>query len=221
MKLQIALLSIALTSIASAQFTNRISVLDGSGTLSSGGTYTNISAAGQPGGISTSDGGTYVNQAGFLNTFFIKGGLDTDGDGILDEADLDNDNDDLRDATEIAGSAFSPATGSGVNLSDTDGDGMNDGRESLDGSDPTDASATFELVQIASTGAVGSVTWLARGNNEKTYVVKASSRSYAQPSQVIFSNTVAGGTAPWYQVTNTFSDGVTTNGRYYSVEVVP
>ena len=105
-----------------------------------------------------------------------------------------------------------------MNSSDTDGDGMNDGRESLDGSDPTDNNATFELVQIASTGAV---TWLARGNNEKTYVVKASSRSYAQPSEVLFSNTVAGGSAPWYQVTNTFSDNVTTNGRYYSVEVVP
>ena len=218
MKLKIAFLWIAVASAAYGQFTNKSSVLDSSGTISTGGTYTNISAAGQPGGISTSDGGTYVNQAGFLNSFFIKGGLDTDSDGILDEADLDNDNDDLRDATEIAGSAFSPATGSGVNSSDTDGDGMNDGRESLDGSDPTDNNATFELVQIASTGAV---TWLARGNNEKTYVVKASSRSYAQPSEVLFSNTVAGGSAPWYQVTNTFSDNVTTNGRYYSVEVVP
>lgn len=221
MKLKIAFLWIAVASASYGQFTNKSSVLDGSGTLSTGGTYTNISAAGQPGGISTSEGGTYVNQAGFLNTFFIKGNLDTDGDGILDEADQDNDNDDLRDATEIAGSAFSPATGSGVNSSDTDGDGMNDGREALDGSDPTDANATFELVQIVNTGAVGSVTWLARGNNEKKYMVKASSRSYAQPSEVIFSNTVAGGSAPWYQVTNTFSDSVTTNGRYYSVEVVP
>ena len=218
MKVHILLASFAVASAASAQYTNKSSVLDGSGTTSSGGTYTNISAAGQPGGISTSDGGTYVNQAGFLNTFFVKGTLDTDNDGILDEADLDNDNDDLRDATEIAGTAFTPSTLSGVNASDSDSDGMNDGRESINGTDPTDANATFELVQVAGTGAV---TWIARGNNQKTYVVKAASGSYAQPSQVLFSNTVAGGSAPWYQVTNTFSDGVVTNGRYYSVQVVP
>ena len=210
-----------MSTAAFAQYTNTSSVLDGSGTLSSGGTYTNISAAGQPGGISVSDGGTYVNQAGFLNTYFVKGGLDTDGDGLADEADLDNDNDGLRDATEITGTAFSPATVSGVNSSDSDSDGMNDGRESLDGTDPTDANATFELVRILNTGAVGSVTWLARGNNERTYVVKASSSSYTQPSQVLFSNSVAGGTAPWYQVTNSISDNVGTNSRYYAIEVVP
>ena len=217
-----SLLILALTAMtASAQYTNASSVLDGSGTTSTGGTYTNISAAGQPGGISVSDGGTYVNQAGFLNTFFIKSGLDTDGDGVADEADLDNDNDDLRDTSEIAGTAFTPATGSGVNTSDSDNDGMNDGRESVGGTDPTDANSSFELVRVLNTGAVGSVTWLARGNNEKTYVVKASGPSYTQPNQVIFSNSVAGGTAPWYQVTNTVSDNFATNGRYYAIEVVP
>ncbi|MFH0907733.1 MAG: thrombospondin type 3 repeat-containing protein [bacterium] len=220
MKFKFLLASLLLTSAASAQYTNTSSVLDGSGTISTGGTYINISAAGQPGGISVSDGDTYVNQAGFLNTFFAQGSLDTDGDGIPDEADLDNDNDGLRDATEIAGTAFSPATGSGVNTSDSDGDGMNDGREALAGSDPTDANAAFELVRILNTGAVGNVTWLARGNNERTYVVKASSSSYSQPSQVLFSNSIAGGSGPWYQVTNSVTDDIVTNGRFYAVEVV-
>lgn len=84
-------LSVALAGVVSAQFTNRSSVLDGSGTIASGGVFTNLSAAGQPGGIAVSSGGSFVNQAGFLNTFFLKPGLDTDRDGIADEADLDND----------------------------------------------------------------------------------------------------------------------------------
>ncbi|HEY8239962.1 MAG TPA: thrombospondin type 3 repeat-containing protein [Kiritimatiellia bacterium] len=208
-------------STATAQFTNKSSVLDGSGTTSTGGSFTNISAAGQPGGISQSDGGTYVNQAGFLNTFFVKGALDTDGDGIQDEADLDNDNDDLRDTTEIAGSAFTPATGSGVNTSDSDGDGMTDGRESRGGTDPTDANNSFELVRIAhpSFSVTSAVSFIARGNNERTYVVKAANSSYTQPNVVLFSNTIAGGTGPWFQTTNVLIDTTTTNGRYYSVEV--
>jgi hypothetical protein len=206
---------------ASAQFTNKSSVLDGSGTTSSGGTFTNISAAGQPGGISQSDGGTFVNQAGFLNTFFIKGALDTDGDGIQDEADLDNDNDDLRDTTEIAGTAFTPNTLSGVNSTDTDSDGMSDGREARGGTDPTDANNAFELIRVAhvQNTATGLVSFVARGNNERTYVIKAANDGFTQPSQVLFSNSVAGGTGPWFQTTNTLVDTTTTNARYYSVEV--
>ncbi len=209
-----------LSSSAFAQFTNRSSVLDGSGTTATGGGYTNLSAAGQPGGISVSDGGAFVNQAGFLNTFFIRGGLDTDGDGLADEADLDNDNDGLRDTTEIAGSAFTPATITPVNSSDSDSDGMNDGREALDGSDPTDPNASFEFLTISNAPA-GTIAFVARGNNEKKYVVKASTTTYSQPTEVLFSNTVAGGTAPWYQVTNAIVDSVVTNGRYYSVEISP
>ena len=125
-------------------YTNTSSVLDGSGTMSSGGSFTNISAAGQPGGISVSSGGTYVNQAGFLNTFSIKPGLDTDGDGVADELDQDNDNDKLADTAEVAGSGFSPTAPTLVNIADTDGDGVMDATvvdEDLDGE--FDA-ATFE-----------------------------------------------------------------------------
>lgn len=65
-----------------AQFALKSSVLDGSGSTSSGGGMTNLSAAGQPGGIAESSGGGFVNQAGFLHTFFMRPGLDTDGDGL-------------------------------------------------------------------------------------------------------------------------------------------
>ncbi len=59
-----------------AQYTNRSSVLDRAGSESSGGGYTNQGAGGQPGGIQESTGGSLVNQAGFLQTFILKPGLD-------------------------------------------------------------------------------------------------------------------------------------------------
>jgi hypothetical protein len=210
---------LAAANTSHAQFSNKSSVLDGSGTTSTGGTYTNLSAAGQPGGIAQSSGGGFVNQAGFLNTFFVKGSLDTDGDGLADEADIDNDNDDLQDGAELAGSAFTPATASGVNTADSDSDGMSDGREARGGTDPTNADNAFELVRIQTNGSTRTISFVARGNNERTYVVKAADSSYAQPTQVLFSNTIAGGTAPWYQVTNTLVDATASDARYYSVEV--
>ena len=206
---------------ASAQYTNRSSVLDGSGTLSSGGTYTNISAAGQPGGIAVSSQGAYVNQAGFLNTFFLRGGLDTDGDGVPDEADQDNDGDTLADATEIGGSSFDPTTSTDVNNPDSDNDGMNDGSESVAGTDPTDENALLEIVYITNSVGGRTVGWTARGNNQRLYRVRTANNSYTMPdtSNVIFSNTVSGGTYPWYLVTNAITDATATNAEFFAVDV--
>ena len=82
-------------------------VLDASGDYSSQGSKSNISASGQPGGISVSDNGQVVNYAGFLNTFSLQPTLDTDSDGLGDEVDSDNDNDDLGDLAELLGTGFS------------------------------------------------------------------------------------------------------------------
>ena len=213
--------SLILTNVAFAQFTNKSSVLDGSGTISTGGTYTNISAAGQPGGIAVSSQGTYVNQAGFLQTFFINGSLDTDGDGLADEADLDNDSDGLADSTEISGGSFSPGTVTEVNIADTDGDGLNDGSEATAGTDPTDENAVLEIVSITNTAGGRNVSWVARGNNQRTYRLRATDNSYTTPdtSDIVYSNTVAGGSAPWYVVTNTITVASSTNAEFFVVDV--
>lgn len=213
----IATLATALT--ASAQYTNLSSVLDGSGTLASGGGYTNISAAGQPGGIAVSASGGYVNFAGFLNTFVIKSSLDTDGDGITDENDLDNDNDGLADATEIGGGAFNPVTTTLVNTKDTDGDGMSDGQESVAGTDPFDPNAFLRITRIFPS-AGQNVGWLARSN--KTYNVYYSDNSYAFPTNLLGTYPATGfANAPWYSLTNTVVDGSATNARFYAVEAQP
>ena len=202
-------------------YTNTSSVLDGSGTMSSGGSFTNISAAGQPGGISVSSGGTYVNQAGFLNTFSIKPGLDTDGDGVADELDQDNDNDKLADTAEVAGSGFSPTAPTLVNIADTDGDGVMDGFEATAGTDPNNASAFLKLVAISNSVGGKGVAWLARGNNQKTYIVRARPQLTSTVSTVVFSNTVAGGLSPWFAVTTAVAHASASNTLFYAVEVLP
>lgn len=219
MKKLLLMIGFAAGLTAEAQYTNRSSVLDGSGTLSSGGGYTNISAAGQPGGIAVSAHGGYVNFAGFLNTFVIKSGLDSDGDGIADENDQDNDNDGLADATEIGGGAFNPVTGTQVNIKDSDGDGVSDGQESVSGTDPLDPNAFLRITRIFPS-AGQNVGWLARSN--KTYKIYYSENSYTYPTNLL-TTTLANGfaNAPWYSFTNTIVDGATTNARFYAVEAQP
>ena len=202
---------------ASAQYTNTSSVLDGSGTVSSNGSLANISASGQPGGISQSSASGYVNQAGFLNTFFLKPGL-LSVHGIPVEIDPDNDGDNLTDVQEITGSAFNPATPTDPNNPSTSGGGMTDGQKAIAGVNPTDGSV-FRITTIGNGAGQTLVTWVAHGNNERTYVVKATTNAMQDYASVIYSNTIAGGTFPWYVTTNTISDVLPPGSRFYSVTV--
>ena len=206
---------------AGAQFTNRSSVLDGSGTISSGGSYTNISAAGQPGGIAVSSGGSYVSQAGCLNTFNLKPSLDTDGDGLVDEVDMDNDNDQLTDATELNGSGFAPISPTGVNVADTDGDGTSDGAEAVAGTNPTNANSLLEIVAITNAAGARFVSWQARGNNQKTYIVRGADTAFGPYNTIVFSNTVAGGLSPWFETLGNVTDPAAATNRFFAVEVLP
>lgn len=215
----IGCLLLASAAVGFAQFTLTSSVLDGSGAVASGGSYTNSSAAGQPGGIAESSGGEWIHQAGFLQTFFLKPGLDTDGDGLADEADRDNDADGLADASESTGATFSPATPTLINVADTDSDGMPDGDEAVAGTDPTDPVARLELVRIAR-GAHADVSWRARSN--KTYRVLYAA-SPAQPLTNELALVTAGGPSspPWHALTNTVTDAGASASRVYAVEVQP
>jgi hypothetical protein len=217
---RVLVLLLAVATYAQAQYSNRSSVLDSSGTTSAGGSFTNVSASGQPGGITTSSGGGYVHQAGFLNTFSLKPGLDTDGDGLADEVDQDNDNDQLADATEIGGEAFTPASATLVNVADTDGDGQLDGWEAVAGTDPNNINALLELIAISNSVSGRGLAWLARGNNEKTYVVRATMDPRQPYASVVFSNTVAGGAAPWFAVTSAIAHATASNVQFYAVEVL-
>ena len=221
MRMHILLGALLCAMTAGAQYTNRSSVLDGSGTRSSGGSLTNLSAAGQPGGIAESSGGGYVNQAGFLNTFSLKPSLDTDGDGLADEVDMDNDNDLLADAVELAGSAFSPVSPTGLNVVDTDGDGVSDSAESVAGTNPTNANAFLEILAITNAAGARSVTWQARGGNQKTYIVRGANTAFGPYTTIVFSNTVAGGLSPWFETVGNATDPAVDSNRFFAVEVLP
>ena len=213
----IILLAGALRSFA--QYTNTSDVLDGSGTRSAGGAYVNVSAAGQPGGIGSSAGGAYLNQAGFLNTFLLKPGS-LGAHGIPVELDPDNDGDALSDEIEITGAAFNPTTPTDPNSRSTSG-GMSDGEKAIAGVNPLDPNAEFRILSLTNSAGAPRIAWRARGNGERTYVVYSRTSEFASATSVVFSNTVAGGTAPWYVITNGVADAATTNAGFYSVSVQP
>jgi hypothetical protein len=144
--------------------------------------------------------------------------LDTDGDGLADELDQDNDNDGLADATEIGGNSFSPVTPTAVNVVDTDGDGISDGAEAVAGTDPTDINALLEIIRI-NQAAGQDVGWIARGG--KTYVIRASTNLLTGSYAAISTNTAVGGTAPWFVVTNAVVDASSVEAEFYAVEVLP
>lgn len=222
MKTKVAVFILALggSMTVPAQYTNSSSVLDGSGSLASGGTYTNISAAGQPGGIAAATGGGYVNQAGFLNSFCLKPALDADRDGLPDEADTDNDNDGLLDETEMAGTSFNPATATDLNLADSDGDGAPDGAEAVAGTNPQDINAMLEILRIARS-SVADISWVARSN--KTYNIVYAATPMQPVTNVLATVTASGfASPPWYVLTNTIADvsGAVTS-RVYGIAVVP
>lgn len=204
-----------------AQTSTLSSVADVAGTRTTGAGCTNLSAVGQPGGISVSSGGGYVNRAGFLNTFILRPGLDMDADGLADELDVDNDGDGLADGQEIIGDQFSPITATEVNLADTDADGVSDGDEAVAGTDPGDVNALLEIVDIENSPAGREVAWVARGGNQRTYVVRAGPEAGQSATVVVFSNTVAGGAAPWFATTAAVAHASISNIQIYAVEVLP
>jgi len=220
----IAVVTLLMIPVAAlAAYTNTSSVVDGAGSQSTGGSYGNVSAVAQPGAVGIARNGGLVNYSGFLNTISLRPALDTDGDGLIDEFDPDNDNDALEDAEEIGGNTFSPVTVTDVNDSDTDGDGALDGEESVAGTDPTDADALLTIIAVQEATNGVEITWLARSN--RTYEVRwntdlTNAGGFTSMDTVTVTDVAS---APWYVVTNTYVDTVhsaATNG-FYRVLVQP
>ena len=211
----------ALALACRAQVRQTAAVLDGAGAWASGGPYRQIGALAQPGAVAEARAGSRYSQAGFLSLFALQPARDCDGDGLADEADGDNDGDRLDDWAELSGVRFAPPTPTLVNVADTDRDGVTDGAEAVAGTNPTDAESRFQLVSISRLPGACEVAWRARGNHERLYVVRARTNLTAGAQHVVFSNTVAGGVAPWYAATNFLSDSTDDRNRFYIVEALP
>ena len=201
-------------------YTNKSTCLDGAGDWSTGGGYTNISAIAQPGGVGVSAGGDYMNYAGFLGTFSLKGG-DMDNDGVDNEADADNDGDGLDDYTEVAGDAFSPLAATDHNLADSDGDGVIDGDEAGAQTNPNDSNAFLRITSIAKSGADKELKWVARSN--VSYRIRSTDGSMSgRPTDILDEMTVTTpGTGTWQVAEGTYADTLgDTNARFYAIEPV-
>ena len=192
-------------------------VHDGSGAMSSGGTYTNWSAGGQPGGIFASSNGALVNYAGFLQAVDIKKPNQTDIYGNPYELTTDNDADGLTDISEVQGTNFSPVTATQVNNPDSDGDGASDLAEVIAETDPTDESINLQILDVHSVGGNQEVTYMAR--EDKTYLIRASDGSYQQPAAELGTQEeTSGGSGDWLVRTNIYTDVGSTNQRSYAIE---
>ena len=216
-------LAVGVSNVTAQTFTNSRTVLDGSGCWVSGGSDSNISAAGQPGGVLVSTNGNLVNLAGFLNAFVLRCGCDADCDGLPDELELDNDGDGLNDVAELTGSAFQPTAPTNPNDPDSDHDGFTDAEEAAAGTDPTGSNALLRITSVQKTGGSVIVGWLARSN--KTYRVKndVTLAGGSVLTSLVATVTADGpGPAPWYPTTHYYTDtnAPATNAFFYRIEVI-
>ena len=204
---------------AYATIEQECSVLDSSGTRATQGALVNITAFGQAGTVSTSEGGSITHYGGFLGCVTLFPNLDTDNDGLADELDGDNDNDGLTDLTEGGGTAFMPNTVTDINNADSDNDGVSDRKEALAMTNPQDPNAFLQVLDIATTGPT-TVEWLARGG--KSYNLIAVDDLVALGSAVVISNvTASGGVAPWLETTATADDTNAPTRRFYYIQGAP
>lgn len=199
-------------------YTNLNSVIDGGGRLCSGGLYTNISACAQPGGITAAISGSYVNYAGFMGGFSLQPWLDTDGDGLANEADADNDDDGLFDLAELTGSEFTPVTYTNPNDADSDDDGVSDYAESVAATHPLDDSMYLHITDFAVLGHPAdevAIVW--QGRDGRLDQVCAVTCLVSGVEQVLGEIRPSGGSPPWYEVYPAYTNPVsgTTNMFFY------
>jgi len=208
------LITLALASAPSlAQLTHRSSVIDGAGGRCSNATYRCVSAVAQPSPAGFNHNADTLNYSGFLQTFVLRPDLDTDGDAIADESDPDNDNDSLWDLTELAGTAFDPATVTDTQVADADADGADDGQEAGMMTNPHDPGSILEVTAIQAGGNFV-LTWTARGGRQYQVEYRDDLRGGIwQPFGALV--TAAGGTAPWYETTASLTVAMPAAGKQF------
>ncbi len=187
-------------------------------------TYANRGAFGQAGGVAASTGSGSTNLGGFLQAVDLKRpALDTDGDGLADELDGDNDNDTLGDRLELGGLAFNPTTATDIHLADTDGDGMSDDGEQVAGTDPTQAASLLRITGIKrAPDARIALEWTARADSAKRYrILVSDGPGFTPPSTSIRTNQFAGGEAPWFAMAVAVTNDGPSSNRYFAVQALP
>jgi hypothetical protein len=136
-----------ISDVHAESYSNVAVFVGGAGGVSTGQTLRVLQSGGQAFVTSVSSSSSITHYSGFLAAL-DSSTRDTDGDGLMDEYDPDNDNDGLDDWTEVTGSAFSPPVPTNPNDPDTDHDGFTDWAEQVAGTSPTDALSVFRILTI-------------------------------------------------------------------------
>lgn len=202
------------TSGAGAVSTNTVSV---AGTV-----WRHAGVCAQPGGIQRAGGGAWSHAAGFLPAGNVsRPALDGDGDGMPDELDADNDGDGLADEAEVDGRAFQGYARTDPNLSDTDGDGMDDARESAALFDPLDPGHRLAFTAIRRADGTVTLCWIGRGGGTICRLLATDNLLAGPPAAVLESAPRYGGVPPWYKVaiTNELAAPASDERRFYSLDI--
>ena len=211
--------------VAQAQLVQESIVQDSAGGIATGGGYSLVSSAAQPGGVRMVGDGAAAgvrHYAGFLGTFALRPDLDHDGDGLADEWAADNDGDGLEDGAELAGSDFATAWGvvapTDLNAPDSDDDGAGDDHELRAGTNPNNADSLFAITDVRREGPGARVTWTGRGDGTG-YRVLGRDGAYAPPTDELDVVVVADpGIGVWHTAEGTWLDEEDVPARYYGIE---
>ena len=181
---------------AVAQYVSPVNLNDAAGNWGQSSEYHGFATIGQSSAIRTTTNSSYQSLNGFLQTFVMFPQRDSNGNGIPNENDPDDDGDGISDAMELNGSAFSPQTPTSILESDTDNDGLTDEEERICGTDPTNESEALRVeIELENERTV--ISW--GGREGKIYdVLFATSITQMLENPLVVETLTAGdGTGVW------------------------
>jgi len=129
------------------------------GGVATNGSYQSHMTIGQGDLVATMGNSSVIAHPGFLKAFLLHPTLDTDGEGLADENDPDDDNDSLEERVEITGTSFSPAHSTDPLDPDSDAEGQTDGNEAQTRTNPNDYAMSNTRIAVFGVSPSGAVTF--------------------------------------------------------------
>ena len=203
------------------QTTEEARVFASTGGLHGNAAFLGISCVGQQGPVGTNSAIVLRGFSGFLRAFLLHPGLDTDGDGLADENDFDDDNDALTDLEELLGPEPGAPLLSDPLVADTDGDGADDGAEYAAGTNPNNDQSLLAILGIESSGGGDVVVWRSRDARRYELLYGNSLDALEDSPGVVGTYTASGGSHPWYETVSVATNVAGDTRGFYRIRVVP